>query len=110
MEAAPDAIFLVGLKTRGDLEAVAAATSLPLIIGGAGPGLDDAVYLAGQRVRICLQGRQPFAAAVQAKYATLKALREGTPPKALTGLATTDLISAASRRDLHEDWIKRFLG
>ncbi len=108
--AGADAIFLVGLKSREDLEAISAETSLPLIIGGAGPGLDDTAYLAGQRVRICLQGHQPFAAAVQAIYATLKALREGTPPNALTDLATAELMAAVSRRDRHEDWIKRYLG
>ena len=41
-------------------------------------------YLAGQRVRIALQGHAPFAAATQAVYETLKALREGTSPKNLT--------------------------
>ncbi len=101
--AGTDTIFLVGLKSREDLEAVAAETSQPMIIGGAGPDLNDATYCAGQRVRIRLQGHQLFAAAVQAVYATLKALGEGTPPKALTDLATAKLTAAVSRRDRHED-------
>ncbi len=108
--AGADAIFLVGVRTRGDLEAATAQIKLPLILGGTGPGLDDAADLAGQNVRVCLQGHQPFAAAVQAVYATLKALREGTPPKELSDLASADLMAAASRRNDYRDWIKRYLG
>ena len=36
-----DAIFLVGVKTRADLDAVAAQVKLPLILGGAGKELLD---------------------------------------------------------------------
>jgi hypothetical protein len=43
-----------------------AATTLPLILGGATPELTDREYLASRRVRIALQGHQPFAAAVKA--------------------------------------------
>ena len=41
----------------------------------------DPAYLASRRVRIALQGHAPFAAATQAVYETLKALREGTSPE-----------------------------
>jgi len=108
--AGADAIFLVGVKTRADLEAVAAEVKLPLIIGGAGPDMDDRDYLAGQNVRVCLQGHQPFAASVQAIHATMKALREGTPPKELTGVASADMMAAASRKDDYAGWIKSYLG
>ncbi|MDJ0946877.1 MAG: isocitrate lyase/PEP mutase family protein [Kiloniellales bacterium] len=107
--AGADAIFLVGVRTRGDLEAAAAQIKLPLILGGAGPDLDDAAYLAGRNVRVCLQGHQPFAAAVQAVYATMKALKDGTPPKELPNLASSDLMAAASRDGDYRDWIKRYL-
>ncbi len=43
-------------------------------------------YLASQRVRIALQGHAPFAAATQAVYETLKALREGTLAEEPEGL------------------------
>jgi carboxyvinyl-carboxyphosphonate phosphorylmutase len=42
-------------------------------------------------VRIALQGHAPIAAAMQAVYDTMKALREGTSPKALKGLASSEL-------------------
>ena len=68
-----------------ELEAIAAATTLPIVLGGAPEDMSDLDYLAGQRVRIALQGHAPFAAATQAVYETLKALREGLPPKAVEG-------------------------
>jgi oxaloacetate decarboxylase len=92
-----DALFLTGIKARSELEAVSAATTLPIVLGGAPEhmaGLDD---LAGLRVRIALQGHAPFAAATQAVYETLKALREGTSPKNLKGLASSELSARAMR-------------
>src|SRR5262249_44327182 len=73
-----DALFLVGVKTRAELDAVADAVKLPLILGGASAELTDLDYLSSRKVRVALQGHQPFMAAVQAVHATLTALREGT--------------------------------
>ncbi len=107
--AGADAIFLVGVRSRAELEAVAAEISKPLIIGGAGPDLADRDWLAGQNVRICLQGHQPFAAAVQAIYATMKALKEGVPPKDLSGIAAPDLMAKVMRRNDYDAWSRDFL-
>ena len=76
-----DALFFTGVKTRAELEAISAATKLPIVLGGARRKSTTLDYLAGQRVRIALQGHAPFAAATQAVYETLKALREGTAPE-----------------------------
>ncbi|MHC2577918.1 carboxyvinyl-carboxyphosphonate phosphorylmutase [Bradyrhizobium diazoefficiens] len=92
-----DALFFTGIKSRAELEAVAAATHLPIVLGGAPEELNAPDYLAGQRVRIALQGHAPIAAATQAVYDTLKALREGTPPKALKGLASAELTGRVMR-------------
>jgi carboxyvinyl-carboxyphosphonate phosphorylmutase len=92
-----DGLFLVGLKTRGELEAIAAATTLPIVLGGFPEELIDRDYLAGQRVRIALQGHAPFAAATQAVYETLKALRDGQSPKSLKGLASSELTGRVTR-------------
>jgi carboxyvinyl-carboxyphosphonate phosphorylmutase len=91
-----DALFLTGLKTRRELEAIAAATKLP-IVGGFPEDMMDLDYLANQRVRIALQGHAPFAAATQAVYETLKALRDGQSPKTLKGLASSDLTGRVTR-------------
>ena len=50
-----------------------------------------------QRVRIALQGHAPFAAATQAVYETLNALREGQSPKTLKGLASSGLTGRVTR-------------
>ena len=92
-----DALFFTGIKTRAELEAIAKATKLPIVLGGAPEEMSDPAYLAGQRVRIALQGHAPFAAATQAVYETLKALREGLPPKALKGLASSELTGRLTR-------------
>ena len=92
-----DALFFTGIKARAELEAIAAATTLPIVLGGAPAEMSDLGYLAGQRVRIALQGHAPFAAATQAVYDTLKALREGLPPKDLKGLASSELTGRLTR-------------
>ena len=105
-----DAIFLVGVKTREQLEAAANAVKLPLIIGGAGPEIMDLDLLSDRNVRICLQGHQPIAAAYNAVYNTMKALREGTKPSDLEGLPDKELTSEVMRNADYERWIDNYLG
>jgi oxaloacetate decarboxylase len=105
-----DALFFTGVKTRAELQAIAAATRLPIVLGGAPEEMKALDYLAGQRVRIALQGHAPFAAATQAVYDTLKALRDGASPKSLQGIASSELTGRVTRE---ADMIKRsteFLG
>ncbi len=90
-------MFFTGIKSRAELDAIAAATRLPVVLGGAPEELNALDYLAARRVRIALQGHAPIAAATQAVYDTLKALREGTSPKALKGLASAELTSRVMR-------------
>src|ERR1700678_1225949 len=92
-----DALFFTGIKAKAELEAISAATRLPLILGGAPEAMSDPGYLGGQRVKIALQGHAPISAATQAVNETLKALREGLPPKALTGLASAGLTAQVTR-------------
>jgi len=92
-----DALFFTGVKARRELEAIAAATKLPIVLGGAPEDMTDRDYLANQRVRIALQGHAPFAAATLAVYETLKAMREGQSPKDLKGLASSELTGRVTR-------------
>jgi carboxyvinyl-carboxyphosphonate phosphorylmutase len=105
-----DALFMVGVRTRAELDAISAATRLPLIMGGGTPELSDRDYLASRRVRIALQGHQPFAAAVKAVHDTLKALRDGTPPSKLMGIADAELMKRVTRDADYTRWTKEFLG
>jgi carboxyvinyl-carboxyphosphonate phosphorylmutase len=105
-----DALFFTGIKARSELEAIAAATKLPIVLGGAPEEMSDADYLGDKRVRIALQGHAPIAAATQAVYATLKALREGLPPKDLGGLASPDLTSRVMRETEVKARLSEWLG
>jgi carboxyvinyl-carboxyphosphonate phosphorylmutase len=105
-----DALFFTGIKSRAELEAIAAATTLPIILGGAPEDMSALDYLTSQRVRIALQGHAPFAAATQAVYETLKALREGASPKSLKGLASAELTGRAMREAETKKRSAEFLG
>lgn len=105
-----DALFLVGVKTREDLEAVASEVKLPLVIGGSPADMQDLDYLSSLNVRMCLQGHQPIAAAYQAVHNTMAALRDGTAPSDLKGLPSRELTSAIQRNADYERWIDGFLG
>ena len=104
-----DAIFIVGVKTRDQLEALHASVTLPLILGNVPAALMERDYLATQGVRICLQGHQPFMAAVQAVFTTLQALRNGTAPKELANIAPNELIKQVTRADDYQRWMTDYL-
>lgn len=105
-----DALFLTGVRDLAQLDAVASAVPLPIILGGVPDNLSDRDALAARRVRVSLQGHQPFSAAVQALYATLKALHDGTAPADLPGLASPELIRRVTRGAEYDEWTRTFLG
>ena len=104
-----DAIFLVGVKSRSDLDTIASQVKLPLILGGAGKELMERDWLAQRGVRVCLQGHQPFAAAVRAVHDTLRALREGTPPEKIQTAASDEVMKRLTRNDDYARWMKDWL-
>ena len=102
-----DAVFLVGVRTRAQLDAVAAVVTVPIMLGSTEPELLDLDYLSASGVRICLQGHQPIMAAIQAVYDTLRALRDGAKP---AGVAGSDLMKRVTRDGDYQAWLKGFLG
>jgi carboxyvinyl-carboxyphosphonate phosphorylmutase len=104
-----DAIFLVGVSARDDMDALSDAITLPIILGGAAAAVADPGYLADRGVRICLKGHQPFTAAVGAVYDTLKALREGAPPNEVVGRSAPGLLEALTRQGEYRRWVRDFL-
>jgi oxaloacetate decarboxylase len=105
-----DALFLTGIKTRPELEAISAATKLPIVLGGFPEEMIDLDYLTNKRVRLALQGHTPFAAATLAVYETLRALRDGTAPKNLKGLASAELMGRLTRDAVVKTRGAEFLG
>jgi carboxyvinyl-carboxyphosphonate phosphorylmutase len=108
-EAGVDMLFMSGVKTRTQLDAVAAAVKLPLVLGSAGAELYDLDYLSARNVRVCLQGHLPFMAAVNATYETLKALRDGVAPASIKNGAAPDLMKRVTRQADYAKWSKDFL-
>ena len=105
----PDALFFTGVTDPGQLAALAAATSLPIILGSAPPALGDRPALAAAGVRISLQGHQPFAASLRAIHDTLQALRDGVPPGEIGGLASAAVTRSATCAAEYDEWTARFL-
>lgn len=105
-----DAMFFTGIKTRAEMEKIAEAITIPICVGGGSAELMDLDYLSPLGARICLQGHPPYMAAIQATWATLKALREGRAPSKLTGLAPNDLLKQVTRDADWQRWAKEFLG
>ena len=108
-DAGVDALFFSGIKSRAQLDEIAAAVTLPMILGNPGSEVVDLEYLATRNVRICLQGHAPVMAAVQATYETLKALREGVPPADLKGLPSAAFMKRITRGDFYEMAVTEFL-
>jgi carboxyvinyl-carboxyphosphonate phosphorylmutase len=103
-----DALFFAGGMTRELLETLHAEIRLPLMLGGGGaPG--DKAFLGSHGVRVALQGHQPFSAAVQAVYNTMKALRDGTRPSDLAGIASGEMMKRVTREGQFKSWTEKFL-
>ncbi len=104
-----DAVFFTGVRERDQLDAIAEALGVPIFLGGASGEVLDLDYLSARGVRIALQGHQPFMAAVNAVHETLKALRAGTRPGDLPGVASGDLMKRVTRDGDYRRWIDEFL-
>ena len=102
-----DMIFLAGVKSIDDIEAVAAEVNIPMIIGG-GPA-PDLQHYGEIGVRIALQGHKPIMAAVRAVYDTLKALREGTPHGDIKYFADAELMKRVTNGSDYDRWMQEYL-
>ena len=103
-----DALFFAGGMTKELLDALHAEIKIPLMMGG-GNSVGDKAYLGSKGVRVALQGHQPFSAAVQATYDTLKALRDGVKPSELKGVASAETMARVTREGTFKSWTEKFL-
>lgn len=102
-----DALMVPGINSRAELEKIAGAVDLPLIVGGSAPDLADPAYLASNRVRVWSAGHQAFAASVKAIHDTMKAAQEGAK---LPGVADKDLMDWVTRAGEFSAHARNFLG
>ena len=109
-----DGITLIGARSRDDLDALCAATDLPIMLGGLGsiaPTPDEAAKMGA---RICLRGHQPYLATLAATYSAIQQVlgdnasgqksQEAAPPvidaKILQGLIREDAYDSDSEQFL----------
>jgi carboxyvinyl-carboxyphosphonate phosphorylmutase len=104
-----DAIFLLGIKEVGQLEAIRAVTSLPLVLGTVAEALDNAT-LATYGVKVALRGHGTFNAAVKAIHDSLEHQRGGGKPSEVSDtIASGDLMGVAMNSSAYKAWQADFL-
>ena len=106
-----EAIRLVGLRTRAQLEAVHQATSLPLTVLSPPPDMmHDRAFLAAHGVRVLMLGNPAFAMAVKAIYECFTHVKEGGAVEDLADQqASADLLRAVNRTDEFLHWQQRYV-
>lgn len=105
-----DALFIPGVRTRDELDRIAAAVRLPLIAGGVSESVADAEYLASRGVRLWSGGHQVFAVAVNALFEAMKAVREGVYPSRLPGIAPNALLDTVTGSIGYKQRTHEFMG
>ncbi len=96
-----EAIRLVGLQTREQLEAIHRATPLPLTVLSPPDDIrDDRPFLDAVGVKILMLGNPVFAMAVKSIYDGLKHLKDGGAMEALTDQqASSELLQQVNRTE-----------
>ena len=108
-KAGVNALFVPYLKTRVQLDRIAAEVRLPLILGSPAADLVDLDYLASRRVRICLRGHAGFAASVQALYDAAQSLLAGSAAGKMPDVASESLMARLAKAAEYEQRSDEFL-
>jgi oxaloacetate decarboxylase len=104
-----DAIFIVGLESLEQLDAIHAAVKLPIIVGSA-PASLKREDLAARGARILLQGHQPVAAAVKALHETYAHLYNGGAPADLKSkIASPQEMERLIGGESYKQWQREYL-
>ena len=105
-----DAIFLSGHTTSEAIEAVHAATSLPLMVSRQSVQVDDPEFLAANGVRVASAGHLSLWASVQAVHDALRGLRDGkTQSELRPSVASPELLADVTRQAQYTGWIDAYL-
>ncbi|CAO3430007.1 isocitrate lyase/PEP mutase family protein [Azospirillum endophyticum] len=106
-DAGCDMVFVRGVETAEELEAVTSGIQVPVFLGTSNPALRDLDRLSRGNVRICLRGHRPYMAALHACWEAMAAQRDGV--EAPPGLESGHLDRLI--RQTHYDQLARdFLG
>ena len=109
-EAGVDALFLTGLSTKEHVQAIHAATTIPLMLGSAPAEIQDQEFLAANGVRIALKGHLPFQTMVQGIYDALKHHADGGQPAGMSDRTPSSEVMAQALSSADYDaWQSEFL-
>ena len=104
-----DAIFIVGVETLDQVQAIHRAVKLPVIVGSA-PAVLKREELAAAGARILLQGHQSVAAAVKALHEVYAHLHGGGAPDALKDrIASAKEMEQYTRGETYRQWQRNYL-
>jgi carboxyvinyl-carboxyphosphonate phosphorylmutase len=107
-----EAVMLTGVKSREQIEAAHAATSLPItILNPPIEARNDSAFLADNGVRLLMLGNPTFAVAVKAIYDSYKHLQDGGAMEDLSdSQAPRELLLAVNRTNefiqLQEEYVR----
>ena len=107
-----EAVMLTGVKSREQIEAAHAATSLPItILNPPIEARNDSAFLAANGVRLLMLGNPTFAVAVKAIYDSYKHLQDGGTMEALSdSQASRELLLSVNRTNefiqLQEEYVR----
>ena len=105
-----DALMLIGVSEREEVEAVRGVTDLPLVMGSYGSDADDQEFLRANGVRIMIRGHQPFFAAMKSLHDAMKHIIDGGSPTDLKDeVASSELCDAVLEADRYRNWQKDYL-
>ena len=109
-ETGVDAVFVVGVTRRDQLEAIDQVNALPLLLGDSHPSLANPDFLAANGVRIALTGNVPFYVAAKAYHDALKSIKEvGTSEEVAARAAPEELLAIARRSGDYARWQSEYL-
>jgi carboxyvinyl-carboxyphosphonate phosphorylmutase len=106
--AGADAVFVAGLTTREQLDAIASTIKLPIMLGQAASSLRDTAYLRARHVGVYFEGHHPFYAGIRTLYETLQALRNGAAVGTIP-VASNELIKQLTNQKNYDEWSDQFL-
>lgn len=107
---AVDGLFLVGVNSWAQLEAVKQLTDLPIVLGSTPEHMKDTQRLSALSVRVALEGHGTFTAAVKATYESLLSKRARVAPSASGAPAVPEaLIASVTREADYKAWTEKYL-
>lgn len=104
-----DMIFLVGVDTHEQLDALSDAVALPFTVAASGSNVQDLDYLAARRVRVSVQGHFAHGASIGAMHEALYAARAGVASNVVPCQPPKEVVQKYLRTERYDHWQAEYL-